>query len=614
MSGIVGIINLDGEPIDPSLLGRMTDFMAFRGPDDRQVWIEGNVGFGHTMLRTTWEAEYEHQPFTLDRQVWIVADARIDDRENLAQKLEIPFRPLTGAASPNRAGLVTDVEFILQAYLKWGEACVEHLLGDFAFAIWDGRQQRLFCARDQFGVKPFYYARSKNTFLFASSVDALRHHPRISSELNEETVGDFLLFAHNQNENTTIYLDILRLPPAHQLVVDRDGCKLERYWNFPTDGETSYRDRADYVEHYRQLFTASVKDRLRSDNISISLSGGMDSSGVAAIAARHSKLQAITYTTGDLLPADREDDYTQMVAEHLQIPLEYFSVADCQWYDRCFTPELYTPQPIDDYKLASSLDFYRLMSDRSRVLLTGHGGDPLFIGANLYYISLLKRGKIGRFAKETIEHLSYYSSLRGLGLVSGIKLALGREMSYRFDYPSWIDTNFAERLSLPAKFNRFHHNCDPISSPHPGAEGCLSMPMWSESFESAYNPHGIDLEIRHPFLDIRLIRFLFAINIGFWGLNKKIHRDAMRGNLPEQIVNRPKTPLAEDLTLELLKQSPALFDRLDDLLEPVASYVDLDKYRARLSEYRDGDRANYYSLFSPLSLAVWIVHRDRCAC
>lgn len=605
MSGIVGIINLDGEPIDPHLLGRMTDFMAFRGPDDRQIWIDGHVGFGHTMLRTTWEAEFERQPFTLDRQVWIVADVRIDDRENLAAQLALPFQPLTGSKTSQAADAITDVELIWHAYRKWGEACVEHLLGDFALAIWDGHKQQLFCARDHFGVKPFYYSRHQQTFLFASSVDALRALPRISSELNEETVGDFLLFAHNQNENTTIYRDILRLPPAHRLIIDRDSCRLERYWNFPSDGKIYYRDRADYVEHYRELFTASVRDRLRSDNISISLSGGMDSSGIAAIAARHSTLQAITYTTGDLLPEDREDDYTKIVAEHLQLPLELFSVADCQLYDRCFTPELYTPQPIDDYRLASSLNFYLRARQQSRILLTGHGGDPLFIGANLYYVSLLKRGKIGRFAKDTIQHLSYYSSLRGLGLVSGLKLALGREMSYRFDYPSWLDTDFAERLSLPAKFDRFHHKSDPISSPHPGAEGCLSMPMWSESFESAYNPYGIDLEIRHPFLDIRLIRFMFAINVGFWGLNKKIHRDAMMGNLPEQIVKRPKTPLAGNLTLELLKQSPTLFDRLDDMLEPVARYIEIDKYRACLRQYRDSGRANYYSLFSPLSLAVW---------
>jgi asparagine synthase (glutamine-hydrolysing) len=258
MSGIVGVLNLDGVPIDRALLERMTEFMTVRGPDDLQVWLKDAVGFGHTMLRTTWEAEYEHQPFTLDRQVWIIADARIDDREVLAQKLGI--EPLPSPPFGKETRVITDVELILRAYLEWGNSCVEHLLGDFAFAIWDGRKRRLWCARDQFGVKPFYYARTQNTFLFASSIDCLRHHPQVSSELNEEAIGDFLLFGHNQNEENTIYRNIHRIPPAHRLIVTDNKQQLERYWHFPTGSEIRYQNDADYVEHYREIFSTAVKD------------------------------------------------------------------------------------------------------------------------------------------------------------------------------------------------------------------------------------------------------------------------------------------------------------------------------------------------------------------
>ena len=166
MSGIVGIVHLDGAPVDRSLLRRMTDFMTFRGPDAQETWIDGNVGFGHTLLKTTFEAEHEHQPFTLDGQTLIVADARVDAQRDLISKLESRGHHVESGT--------TDVELILRAYQAWGEYCVEHLLGDFAFAIWDGLRQRLFCARDHMGVKPFFYAHLGQTVIFSNTLDCIR--------------------------------------------------------------------------------------------------------------------------------------------------------------------------------------------------------------------------------------------------------------------------------------------------------------------------------------------------------------------------------------------------------------------------------------------------------
>src|SRR5437867_2448525 len=160
MSGIVGIVNFDGATVDRALLRRMTDFMTFRGPDEQRIWVDGNVGFGHTLLRTTFESEHEHQPFTLDGRTWIVADARVDAQADLIAKLNAHGEHV-------KAG-VTDVELLLRAYHVWGEGCVDHLLGDFAFAIWDGPQRRLFCARDHLGVKPFFYAHLGATLIFSS--------------------------------------------------------------------------------------------------------------------------------------------------------------------------------------------------------------------------------------------------------------------------------------------------------------------------------------------------------------------------------------------------------------------------------------------------------------
>ena len=163
MSGIVGILNLDGSPVDGGLLGRMTAYLGFRGPDGQRVWGRNNIGLGHTLLRVTEETVREAQPFTLDDQRWIVADARIDARQGLIADLRM-------RGQQDVAFDATDVELILRAYAVWGEDCASRLLGDFTFAIWDEPRQRLFCARDQLGVKPFFYAQLGQTVLFSNTL------------------------------------------------------------------------------------------------------------------------------------------------------------------------------------------------------------------------------------------------------------------------------------------------------------------------------------------------------------------------------------------------------------------------------------------------------------
>ncbi len=171
MSGIVGIVQLDGAPVDRELLERMTGSLAARGPDAQQTWGRGGVGFGHTLLRTTWESSGESQPLTLDGQTWIVADCRVDARDELLRALAD-----RGCAAETDA---PDPELILRAYTVWGEACLDRLLGDFSFAIWDEGHRTLVCARDHFGVKPFFYVHVDRTFIFSNDLNCLRLHPSV---------------------------------------------------------------------------------------------------------------------------------------------------------------------------------------------------------------------------------------------------------------------------------------------------------------------------------------------------------------------------------------------------------------------------------------------------
>src|SRR5262249_8283436 len=156
----------------------------------------------------------------------------------------------------------------------WGPDCVQQLLGDFTFAVWDGRLRRLICARDQFGVKPFYYAQVGNSLVFSNTLNCLRLHPAISDQLNDRAIADFLLFEHNQDLSTTAFADVKRLPPAHLLTCAAGAVRVDRYWSLPTDGNIRYQYPQDYVEHCLELLRAAVSDRLRSNRVAVFMSGG----------------------------------------------------------------------------------------------------------------------------------------------------------------------------------------------------------------------------------------------------------------------------------------------------------------------------------------------------
>ena len=203
-----------------------------------------------------------------------------------------------------------------------------HLRGDFAFAIWDAPRKRLFCARDHFGIKPFFYAAKEDLFLFSNTLNCLRAHPQISDELNEAAIGDFLLFGLNCEH---CHHDIRRHPALAACSfsdVSSRSCEWQRYWSPPIDGRIRYQRTEEYVEHFHEILKAAVADRLRTGRVGILLSGGLDSGAVAATArelrASHTGAQDLrAYTmVHETLFDDREGIYARQTAEHLEIPIE----------------------------------------------------------------------------------------------------------------------------------------------------------------------------------------------------------------------------------------------------------------------------------------------------
>ena len=440
----------------------------------------------------------------------IMANARIDGRQELIAKLS---GKLTLKSTPS------DAELILYAYEAWGEDCVKHLIGDFAFAIWDSRLQHFFCARDHFGVKPFFYTHIGDSFKFSSTLNELRCDPRVSNALNEVAIGDYLLFGLNQDLSTTTFKDIQRLPPGHSLTVTRESIKMRRYWSPAGSSEVRFRDSNSYVERFSELLSRAVEDRLRTDRVSVSMSGGLDSTSIAAIACNHASLQACTVVYDRLIP-DQERHYSTAAAQHLGIPITYVVADRYSLFDEQVPGDMDQPEPflISPYT-AQFHNLLRLCAAHGPVALTGYDGD-----------AFMNEPQPSRFK-----------------IRSRLKRLIGTRPPDAV-LPQWIDGSFARRTNLLERLKHsLIHRVD-LATP--------ANPVWTALFEG-YDPGAtkLNLEVRHPFIDVRLVEYLLAIPAAPWRLNKHILRLAMKDRLPAAVVNRPKTPLARSPALQLARHA-----------------------------------------------------------
>ena len=603
MSGIVGIFHPDGARIERALLQSLADSLSYRGPDSRATWQDGSIGLGHTLLRTTYESAGEEQPASLDGRFWITADARLDDRAELIAKMERGGRKI-GRSVP-------DSTLILQAYSLWDAACIEHLRGEFSFGIWDARTRTLFCARDHFGIKPFYYSKLGKIFVFSNTLNTVRLHPEVSEELNDTAIGDFLLFGLNYDNATTTFRDVQRLPPAHWLSISASGLRTGKYWAPPTDGRIRYARADDYVEHFQALLKDAVADRLRTDTVGILLSGGLDSSSVTAVAKEVSgksghATEIRGYTTVfDTSVPDEEGRYAREVGKFLGIPIQFHALHQTELFEGWDDPELSLPEPLDNPLIASSLESYRNISADCRVLLSGEGSDNLMDFQMWPYAGdLRRRGEWRRLSTE-VANYAWIRPFPWRGIRARFLRLFGKE-PHRPVFPKWLSGDFAVRIKLQERWKEWgEHPNLPLEHPIlPNAHASLSLPQWTHMFEQEdAGASRVPVETRYPFLDLRIVNYLLALPPFPWFFQKMLLREAMTGRMPETVRMRPKTPVQSDIHCEQFRRSGA------QRLKQMDWSRDLDRYIDRSAMIAPHDKMNGEEMdnsLRPYCLNIWL--------
>jgi asparagine synthase (glutamine-hydrolysing) len=279
MSAIAAIFHHDGKPAAGNDVARMLKALAIYGPARQGLWQDRDIALGHCLMAVVPEDAADRQPLSCrDGSVHLVADARIDNRDELARLLNLDR---AGSASP------PDSHFILAAYERWDADCCDHLCGRFAFAIWDARRRRLFCGRDHLGDRPLFFHRARGFTAIATMPKGLLALPDVPRELDEETMRAALALL-SYDRTKTFFGGIFRVPPGHTLTVTADAVSLHRYWSADQVAPLRFRRDEDYIEAAKALLDDAVACRLRRiGKVATQLSGGLDSAAVAVTAARH---------------------------------------------------------------------------------------------------------------------------------------------------------------------------------------------------------------------------------------------------------------------------------------------------------------------------------------
>ena len=648
MSGMAGIFYRQGQPVDPVKLSAMIDILAHRGPDGAGIWYQGSVGLGHRMLHTTPESLLETLPLVNSGlELAITADARLDNRETLLHQLDIDDRS---------AVAVSDSQLLLAAYEKWGESCPQYLLGDFAFAIWDGYKQRLFCARDHFGVRPFYFHASHDLFAFASEVKALLAIEQVPEDLDEIQIGDFLLGLYESAERT-FYQSIHRLPPGHAMTVSHAGIEQWCYWALDASEEIIFQSDDLYAETFRQLFEEAVRCRLRGHlSIGLLLSGGLDSSSLAVVAEKilAQNGQAPLYTFSgvfDELPECDERPYIRETVKGRNIKPEMISISTVGpltdasrmiWHQ---DEPFYAPHMFMQWHILGQAS-----SSDCRVMLDGHDGDTtvshgygllpeqarngqwLALAANLKPMTATEGERFWPTYLAYLWKLNLRPRLRQYRPIRKVQQMwrstmrrAGAEQPTQRVLPPWappIAAEFAQRTDLYERYQVWDKR-RPERAP-------TEKERHYRSVIDQRHVTGLEIlnkvgaafgrEMRHPFWDRRLVEFCLRLpaeqKLGNgWG--RLILRQAMDNELPAKVCWR------RDKTNFLPSFNQALFGlqrrQLDALIEgspgALEGYLNLPSLRAHYEHVkREPARAGGHEIFAlwrAVSLALWLENRSK---
>lgn len=613
MCGIVGIHYLDMQhPIEEYLLRQMTSVIKHRGPDDEGYFVATGVGFGFRRLSII-DLATGHQPMaTEDGAHWIVFNGEVYNYIEIKKAL---------AQKGHRFRTTSDTEVILHAYQEYGENCVQHFNGMFAFAIWDVRERKLFLARDRIGIKPLYYWLDNEKIIFASEIKSLLQYPVVYAEATPEGIDMFMTFGYVTGEKT-IFRNIRRLMPGHTLTVQNGTVDVRRYWHLDYKIDTSKSQEAHEAELEYRLKRA-IQLRLRSDvPLGIFLSGGLDSSAVVGLLSSMVTEPLKTFSIGfEHGRQYNELNYARLVSQHfgtehyecILTPAEFqASIPDFIWY---------MDEPVTEAAAISLYHISKLAREHVTVVLSGEGADELFAGYTIYmYMLLLERYR--HLPKSVLLLLNFLLKRMGhkwgkYATISELPLEkryLGVHL-YDIQMRNCLYTDaFREELMGTSALDTIDTIYMQTRKWHPmNRMLALDMQTWLPDnllIKADRMSMAHSLELRVPFLDYTVVEYAATLPPHLKvrpPVKKYILKRILRNVLPSKILHRRKmgfpTPLAVMFRTDLSGYVKAL---LTDSITQQRGIFDIKKVYQLIRDHEAGVTDYHKILWQMLVLEEWL--------
>ncbi len=543
------VFNLRAEPIDVQRLGVQRLGVAGDcsvetfGGGRRAVFVHSNAGSYGVQGEPCMAA-------SLGGRYWIVGRVRLNARRELQARLAVG----EGAAP------LSDAELCLHAYAAWGERFVEFLSGDYAFVLWDNARQRLLGVRDQLGTRALFHARIGDAWFVSDTLDWIIQQPSVSQELDDYWIADLLTLGFCREFERTVYRAVQRLAPAHVLRLDEAGPHIRRYWRLEIVEPVYFRDRATYTERFRDLLSQAIADRMPPGKVGISMSGGLDSTTLAACAVSVAGSSA-SRVVGDSIYSEelahlREDYFASLAARHLGIKLRLrrWDVADhdADWRSHGIRP---AEPSVTMFDARYRSRMFSEQACEASVWFDGEGPDnALMFERNAYLSWLLGRRAWGRLGGALFE----YARVKGL---KGWAQTARRHAGPRPDdqpaapLPLWLNRDFADRTQLVERARTLGEGGDTSHPWHPNAVASFTSPIWQSHFADFDFDETLGPVVwRHPYLDVRVIEYLLAVPPVPWAWKKQLVREAMRGRMPDELLRREKTPVPQEDVVPLLSR------------------------------------------------------------
>ncbi|BCC39743.1 asparagine synthetase [Bacillus cereus] len=591
MGAICGVYNQNLVPLNPEELNRMLMKMNHYKEKAEYSFNRGPIGLIEINLNVLLEKRKDNKIINFE-EYYIVADCRIDNKKNLIRELEI------------RDSQISDPELILLSYMKWKERCVHYLIGDFTFAIWNSKENVLFCARDHLGMRPLFYKLKKNSFLFATDIRAI-HNTFGITNWDTDYLADFLYKKGMPNDFDTPYPEVKQLPKGSYAIITPTKVSVCKYWTLDYKKKIIYKDDMAYVEHFTEIFKEAVHQRMRgSGPVSIFMSGGLDSTSIYAQAKKlqhPNTISTISCVFDEYKEAD-ERNYIMAMLEMYKENNYHFLVSDNYWILKNFPN--YAPEMDEPNRNALSYgmvynSYLMAKKNGAKIALTGYAGDQVF-GYNPYYItSYLRRLQFGDFINEA----KLLSKQNNDTLLWTVKNYVLKTFKQQHEPPTILLPNihnmcqerFQERNQIKDPGIRAHY--DYIDQ----SQNLYLRRLVSES---------LGIEERHPFLDVRLVEFLFSIPLEQKIKNaetKVLLRKSMKNLLPSTILNQSGKASTNMLLFQGLRNEwKQLQPKLKSPILADLGLIDGSKFLDKITRYRHGELTRGMEYLSALQLELWL--------